>query len=130
MSITYKIMSTYKPGEGKKGEKIWFPKLTGSSQVDLLEVARILAKRSTASEADVYLVMLGLVDLIPDLLAQGKTIKMERFGTFRLHARVKTENSPEKITVRNIKELRLSFKPDNQIKKALQNIDIEREHKD
>jgi predicted histone-like DNA-binding protein len=123
-------MSTYKPGEGKEGEKIWFPKLTGTSQVDLLDVARILAKRSTASEADVYLVMMGLVDLIPDLLAEGKTIKMERFGTFRLHARVKTESSPDKITSRNIKEIRLSYKPDNAIKKVLQNIDIEREQKE
>lgn len=129
MSITYKVASTYKPGKGTSGEKIWFPKLTGTTQVDLLDVARILAKRSTASEADVFLVMMGLVDLIPDLLSQGKTIKMERFGTFRLHARVKTEDSAEKITVRNIKEIRLSFKPDNEIKKALQNIEIVREQK-
>lgn len=130
MSINYKVASTYKPGEGTSGEKIWFPKLTGTTQVDLLDVARILAKRSTASEADVYIVMMGLVDLIPDLLSEGKTIKMERFGTFRLHARVKTEDSAEKITVRNIKEIRLSFKPDNEIKKALQNIEIVREQKD
>lgn len=117
-------MSTYKPGQGTNGEQIWFPKLTGTSPASILDVSHLIAKRTTASEADVYLVMMALVDAIPDLLAEGKTIKLERFGTFRLHAKVKTENSPEKITRRNIKEIRLSFRPDNEMKKALQNIRI------
>ncbi|HEX3008599.1 MAG TPA: HU family DNA-binding protein [Bacteroidales bacterium] len=119
MSLKYKVISTYKPGEGKQGEQIWFPKLTGSSQVTLADMAQILAERSTASEADVYLIMVGMMGLIPELLGEGKTIKIENFGTFRLHAKVKTESSPEKITVRNIKELRLSFRPDKEIKKAI-----------
>jgi predicted histone-like DNA-binding protein len=119
MALKYKVISTYKPGEGKQGEQIWFPKLTGSSQVTLADMAQILAERSTASEADVYLIMVGMMGLIPELLGEGKTIKIENFGTFRLHAKVKTESSPEKITVRNIKELRLSFRPDKEIKRAI-----------
>lgn len=124
MPLEYKIISTYKPGQGKNGEQIWFPKLTGTSQVNLLDIARILEKRSTASESDVYLIMMGLVNLLPELLAEGKTIKLERFGTFRLHARVKTESEAAKVTQDHIKEIRLSFKPDNEIKKILQNIKV------
>lgn len=124
MSLEYKIISTYKPGQGKEGERIWFPKLTGTTQVNLQDVAHILAKRSTASESDVYLIMMGLVDLLPELLANGNTIKIERFGTFRLHAKVKTESTASKVTQDHIKEIRLSFKPDNEIKKTLQSIKV------
>lgn len=127
MALKYKIASTYKPGEGKNGEKIFFPKLTGTSQVNIAEVAKRLAARSTASEGDVYLVIMDLVDLIPDLLAEGKTIKLDRLGTFRLHARVQTSNTSDKITVRDIKEIRLNFKPDNEMKNVLQTIDIEKD---
>jgi len=84
MSLQYKIMSTYKLGQGKKGEKIYFPKLTGTSQVNLLDVAHILAERSTASEADVYLITMGFVGHLPELFAQGKTIKLERYWFFQV----------------------------------------------
>lgn len=124
MDVRYKVMSTYKPGKGKEGDRIWFPKLTGSTPVNLKDIASVLAKRTSASEADVYLVMMGLVDLMPELLAQGRTIKLDRFGTFRLHARVKTDTDPEKITTHYIKEIRLGFKPDKEIKNALKHIRV------
>ncbi|MFW6226529.1 MAG: hypothetical protein ACOC31_00340 [Bacteroidota bacterium] len=52
--------------------KIWYPKLTGSRRADLREIGKILAKRTTASEADVHLVIMGLVELIPELLKEEK----------------------------------------------------------
>ncbi|MDP4210223.1 MAG: HU family DNA-binding protein [Bacteroidota bacterium] len=123
----YKIMSTFRPGQGTEGKKMWFPKLTGTSQLTLRDVARELARQSTLSESDVYAVIYGLVELIPDKLKDGYTIKLNDLGTFRLHARVTTADSPDQVTVRNIKELRLSFKPDNTLKKELQNAKIKKE---
>lgn len=119
MELKYKVVSTFKPGEGREGTQIWFPKLTGSSPVDLLELGEILAERSTVSPGDVYTVIIGLMGLIPELLLQGNTIKMDRLGSFRLHARVETSESPEQVSARNIKELRLSFKPSGFIKDKL-----------
>lgn len=124
MTLQYKIVSTFKPGEGKEGNQMWFPKITGSTQINLKEIAKMLQKRSTASESDVYLIMKGLVDLIPELLANGHTVKLDELGTFRLHAKVSTSNSPESVSVKNIKELRLSFRPDKLIKDGFQAIKI------
>lgn len=127
MSLKYKVMSTYQPGKGKDGDQIYFPKLTGTSQVNLKDVANILAQQTSAHQADVSLVITGLVSLIPDLLEQGKTIKLDGLGTFRLHARVKTETDPEMITNHNIKELRLSFTPDKEMKRAIKGIKVYKE---
>lgn len=126
MALQYKIVSTYRPGEGKSGQQLWFPKLSGSEQITLREVARILQSWSTASEADVYLIVKGLVTLIPRLLTDGKTVKLDELGTFRLHARVNTSDSPEAVTAKNIRELRISFRPDKQIKKQLKNVNFEK----
>ncbi|TCO09379.1 HU family DNA-binding protein [Natronoflexus pectinivorans] len=125
MALKYKIVSTYSPGEGKKGKQLWFPKITGSSQINLREIAKILHKRSTASESDVYLIVKGLVDLIPELLADGYTVKLDELGTFRLHTKVNTSDSPESVSEKNINKLRLSFRPDNFIKEGFKNIKIE-----
>ena len=86
-------------------------------------------KRSTASESDVYLIVKGLVDLIPELLANGYTVKLDELGTFRLHAKVSTSGSPESVSVKNINKLRLSFRPDNFIKDGFQGIKIVPEEK-
>lgn len=124
MPVQYKITSMIKPGETGDEERIWFPRLTGSERIGLRQIAEILKQRSTASEADVYLVLMGLVDLLPELLLDGKTVKIDEFGTFRLHAKVTTEDSPDKVTSRNIRDLRISFLPDKGIKTALKRADF------
>ncbi|HZL11638.1 MAG TPA: HU family DNA-binding protein [Prolixibacteraceae bacterium] len=124
MALKYKVVSTFSPGEGKEGKQLWFPKITGSSPINLREIAKILHKRSTASESDVYLIVKGLVDLIPELLANGYTVKLDELGTFRLHAKVSTSGSPESVSVKNINKLRLSFRPDNFIKDGFKGIKI------
>jgi len=129
MALQYKIVSTFKPGSGKAGEKLWFPKITGSTQINLREIAKMLHKRSTASESDVYLIVKGLVDLIPELLADGYTVKLDELGTFRLHAKVNTTSAPETVSAKNITKLRLSFRPDNYIKDGFRGIKIVPEKK-
>lgn len=127
MGLRYKVTSTKKPGQGKDGEQLWFPRLTSSQQVNLKQMAEILADRSTASRGDVYLIVMGLAQLIPELLADGKTVKLDSLGTFRLQARVDTSPSPDLVSSRHIKEIRAIFRPDNEIKLALKNVNITKE---
>ncbi len=127
MYLNYKIMSTFRPGEGKSGRKLWFPKLTGSKQIGLPEVAALLSKRTTASGADVILVVNALIGLIPELLARGNTVRLDGLGVFRLHARVTASELPEMVSAKNIRELRLSFIPDKAIKEQLQKIQVKPE---
>lgn len=120
MPLFYKATSTFQPGEGSTGKKLWFPKITGSSQKSLKDISKLLEKRSTLSSIDILGVLHGLSDLIPELLCEGNTIKIDGLGTFRLHAKVTTCNSEEEVSVHHIREFRLSFKPDNEIKEKLQ----------
>ncbi|MFB6320729.1 HU family DNA-binding protein [Saccharicrinis sp. FJH54] len=127
MVLTYKTVSMHLLKDGKKDRQVWFPKLTRSRQMNLKQIARELQKRSTASNADVYLVVKGLVDLIPELLAQGYTLKLDELGTFRLHARVNPVEAKENVSARQIKQLHLTFRADNAIKQALQHITVKPE---
>jgi predicted histone-like DNA-binding protein len=88
-------------------------------KMNLRDVSKILAQRSSLSEGDVYAVVVGLVNLIPEMLMNGYTIKLDGLGSFRLHAKVDTSERPEDVNVRHIKELRISFRPDNEMKNNL-----------
>ena len=129
MGIKYKVITTYKPGKGKTGKPISFPKITGGMKMNLRDVSKILAERSSLSEGDVYAVVVGLVNLIPEMLMNGYTIKLDGLGSFRLHAKVTPEENPEDVNVRNIKGLRISFRPDNEIKNELHTKGITKVHK-
>ncbi|NJK85863.1 MAG: hypothetical protein HC906_07735 [Bacteroidales bacterium] len=112
MALKYKVISTVKPGSKKEDKRIWLPKLTGTSQFNLNELADIIQQRSTAHQADVILVIQCLMRVIPEMLLDGKTVKLDGFGVFRLHAKAETSETPEEVDVHNIKEIRLSFIPD------------------
>ncbi|WP_026473687.1 HU family DNA-binding protein [Alkaliflexus imshenetskii] len=120
MTLKYKVVSTYQPGKGKDGDQLWFPKLTGSTRMGQNEIAREIQRRTTASRADVQLVLTALLDLMPELLLSGNTLHLDGFGTFRLHAKVLTESTARAVTSKNIKALRLSFIPDKGLKQNLQ----------
>lgn len=111
-----------------EGDTLYYPKLTGSSLMDLRDVSKILSRRTTASEADIRLVVTGLMDLIPELLLEGKTVKLDQFGSFRLHAKVEASASAEAVKAAHIKGLRISFLPDKRMKAELEQAKFVRKH--
>lgn len=126
MGLKYKIMRSLKQtGTGEK-KPFWYPQLTGSQKMNLEEVAEILASRTTASRADVHLVVTGLTELIPELLLRGNTVHLGKLGSFRLRAKATPVEEPHKVTSRHIRELRAAFIPAPAMKKKLKDARFEK----
>ena len=126
MGLKYKVISTTKGGVGTKGQKMYYPILTGTEQIGIQEVADILEKRSSMTGADIRLVLYGLLDLIPELLAKGNTVNLQDFGTFRLQAKTAVANSPEEVSEKNIYKVRIGFIPGKLMKNNLKNLSFKR----
>ncbi|MBN2742945.1 MAG: HU family DNA-binding protein [Marinilabiliaceae bacterium] len=122
MSVKYKVASTYAPGAGKEGSKVWFPKITGTQRVDIREVARLIQRNSSATEGDVLMIVNGLVQLIPELLMQGCTVNLDELGTFSLHASVQSVDDPDKVNSRMINAVKMRFRPSKRIQKELKGV--------
>ena len=119
MSVLYKVVSK-KPGLASPDSTTkYYPVLTGRRQSDIREVCKILSESSTVTAGDIRGVLEGLIKLIPDLLMEGRTVKLDGFGTFSLHASAKGQDSPEKVTARDITGVKMSFLPDKIIKREL-----------
>ena len=127
MALKYKIIQSYRKTDSGEKKPMWYPQLTGSSKMNLEDVAEILAKRTTASRADVHLVVSGLTELIPELLKDGNTVHLGDLGSFRLRARAIPADAPEQVSSTNIRELLATFVSGKVLKKELKNVRVEKE---
>lgn len=77
-------------------------------------VAEALAKRSTVSVADCFAVLKEMGDVMADFMAQGKSVRLEGIGTFRLtiDADKEAADKPEDVKASHIKNTRVRFVPE------------------
>jgi predicted histone-like DNA-binding protein len=119
MAVYYKVVSK-KPGLSKPDSATkYYPVLTGRNQADIREVCDLLSEASTVTPGDVRAVLEGFIRLIPHLLMDGRTVKLEGFGTFNLHCSAVGQTNPDNVTLRDIRGIKMSFLPDKEIKRKL-----------
>ncbi|MEQ8879862.1 MAG: HU family DNA-binding protein [Cyclobacteriaceae bacterium] len=118
MPVTYTI-AMKKPGLSPDAAPKYYPVLTDRRITNLRKLCYMISDRSTLTSADVMGVIHAMIELIPDLLQDGRTVRLDGFGTFNLHASSEGQTNPDKITSRDITGVRMSFLPDKDIKRRL-----------
>lgn len=116
MPIQYKVV-TKKPGLSK--EVRYYPMLTGRESVDLREVCDHISETSAFNPAVVVGVVEALFSAVPHFLSMGKNVHLDGLGTFSVHASSKGKEAADKVTSKDIDELKLAFLPDKRVKQAL-----------
>ena len=126
MSIKFSITPRKDPRDQNSQPKYY---VTAKSQgrTDLLGVARDINKMSTVSSVDTIAVLEAFMNVVPDLLADGKIVDLGDFGTFRISVSSEGGERPEDVTSRNIIAVRILFVPGKRFKKLLSgNIEFEK----
>lgn len=108
-------MAFYKKRKQKINGK-WYPtSITVGKPVTTDEVAKRLAAESTVSPADTFAVLKSLGGVLGDYMANGRTVKLEGFGTFYYTA-VTSGNgvdSEDKVSASQISGVRVRFIPES-----------------
>lgn len=78
------------------------------------DVADELSARSTVSRADTYAVLVELGDVMGQLMASGRSVKLDGVGTFYLtcQTRGKGTDTPEELTPDMITDVKVRFIPE------------------
>lgn len=95
----------------------WYPKsVTVGKPVTTDEVAKRLAAESTVSPADTFAVLKSLGGVLADYMANGRTVKLDGMGTFYYTANAAGNgvDSAEKVTAKQITDVRVRFIPEKQ----------------
>lgn len=120
----------------KIGDKLkWFPRaVTPSKQpVDTQELAERITEMNTASPGDVHLMLRCLPTVMDDLMNTGLPIHIEWLDSFhfKLSCVGRGVDSPEEVSLKLIKFIRVQFLPETQrsygkriIRPMVQNVEL------
>lgn len=117
MALQFNVVERQNP---QTKEKKWYAstKLTGTH--NLQDLSKEITQVSSLSAGDVYNVIVNLCDVLPKLLMDGNSVKMDGLGSFRLSFSSEGSANKADVTASSIKDIYILFEPDNAIKERVQ----------
>lgn len=119
MTLKYKVIHQQAKADNGTEKDLYYARACQRGLVDLNAVAGMLASRSSVSRGDVYLTLIGLTDLIPQLLLENKAVSLGELGIISLHFGSEVKPNKADVTHRCIKNLKVQFRAGKLIKDAL-----------
>ena len=107
-------MAFYKKRQ-QKTNGLWYPQsITVGKPASTDEVADRLSKISTVSRADTYAVLKDLGSVMGDIMASGRSVKLEGLGSFYYTANTSKQGvaTPEEVSAKQITGARVRFIPE------------------
>lgn len=101
-------------------EKKWYASPRQTGKRDLKSISKDLSELSSLSAGDVQNVIVNLIDQLPKWLMEGISVKLDGFGSFRLSFSSDGVLNKDEVTANLIKDLRVIFDPDDNIKERIQ----------
>jgi predicted histone-like DNA-binding protein len=108
-----------------RSQSKWYLVQENKGSLNLNEIARELADRSSLSQGDVLNVLRNLVEVLPMYLKLGMTIRLEGFGSFHISVKSEGTENPEELTVHNVKKARIVFVPSTTLKEGIEHLSYE-----
>lgn len=100
----------------------YYATVKASGEDTLDDVIRKVEAISSASKADVYIVIHSLMEVMQNSLEEGRIVRLGRLGSFRISVSSKGEYDPSKINARSVEKARIIYKPDKELKPWLEQL--------
>jgi len=122
MALKYKAVAHKLPQQPEK----FYARACNRHKVTLDDLATMISRNSSASRADVVMVLTSVTDLVPSLLLQNNSVQLGELGTISLHFNSKGELSEEAVTWRSVNRVRVRLRAGLMFKKKLDKISLKR----
>lgn len=92
----------------------WYPRSVTVGTLTTADVAERLSRMSTVTRGDVYAVLLGLGEVMGEMLAMGSSVKLDGLGTFYLVGKAVGAgvDTPQEVSPRQFRKLSVAFIPE------------------
>jgi len=122
MTISFKVIERGRPGVVGGGEKKFYASNMVNGNSDIEELTEGIEKISTVSGADIRAVLYALTDVIPSMLADGKSVRLGEIGNFRVSISSEGLEKIEDVNANCIKRSKIIFTPGKKLKGMLGNL--------
>ncbi|MFC6267487.1 HU family DNA-binding protein [Frigoriflavimonas asaccharolytica] len=119
MPIKYSVIERGEPGITGGGTKKWYALVKSDGETTIDELVQEIEKFSALSEADIRGVIIALENVIQKELANGKTVRMDKLGSFSPGISSEGAISEDKFNVSMIKGAKVNYRPGKRISDAL-----------
>ena len=116
MSVTFKKILRKSPFD-KEGTGKYYPQLiTWGKPATLNTIAKQMKEKSSLTLGDIKSVLTNFVEVTRSELYNGHAVNIENFGVFSLSARTIGVEKKEDCTAKNIKAVKINFRPSTTIR--------------
>jgi predicted histone-like DNA-binding protein len=125
MSVKFSVTPRKDPRDQDSQPK-YYVTVKSQGRVDAQGAAKDINKMSTVSSVDTTAVLEAFMNVVPDMLADGKIVELGDFGSFRVSVSSEGAETPEEVTTRNITNVRILFQPGKRFKYLLSGTEFEK----
>ena len=108
--------------QDRTAENKFYALAVSKGTTDLERLAYLVSHQSTVREGDCYAVLLSLLHNIMDELKQGRIVKLDKLGSFKIGVNSKGMATEEEVTANSIKKAHINFRPDARMREMLANV--------
>ncbi len=125
MALKYGLVQRGNPRDPNAPKK-YYAVNKNTGDVGIRELSAIIAEISTVSEIDTAAVIEAMIIKVPELIADGKIVRLGDFGSFYVTLKSEGADSESAFSPNMIKKLFLRFRPGKLIKNALKSASFEK----
>ena len=112
MAHLYKLVQNQNEQMPKAYQK-WYARPVYVDTIDLMGVAELIQRNSTAKKSDAYAVLVEMVEVIGDALKASKRVHIDGFGTFKVGISSRGADTQEDFNASEyIRGCRVLFQPE------------------
>ena len=127
MSVKYKLVLKKDLTKGADADaKRYYASANVTGMMDFNTICDVVADRSTASDGDVALVLLGVIRCMQEALLRGETVQMGALGNFRLSIGSAGGVYASDFQASMIRKPRIIFSPGAKLREMIAKVSVER----
>ncbi len=125
MSIKYKLIEKKNPRDLEAAPKFYASAVT-TRKIDLDELSKNIARSSTVARADVYAVLIALIDESIESLANGNQLYLGKLGSMVLNLKSEGAATEDEFLASMIKGAKVVYRPGSELKSMINNLKFEK----
>ena len=118
MSVNYKSLQRRNPAD-PAATPMYYVSIVNKGITDLNKLSQLLADGSTTRKADVYAVLVGLVEEIKKELSEGRMVKLGDLGSFGVGVNSFGASTPDEVNATLIKRRKIVYRTSAELKTML-----------
>lgn len=126
MPIKFKVIERGQPGVPGGGKKKYYASANVNGELTLAGFTKAIEKISTVSGADIRAVLYAMVDVMKDILAEGKAVRLGDIGSLRINISSNGMPTAEEVNASCIKSSKVIFTPSKDSKSILSTLEYKK----